>query len=118
MWLILNDEVDYPVMFYPTHIVSKDKKVLPLYIGASQTILKGLVGLYIKDEHYHLIDHSKAYIIIHDPEATDDSIIDIDWDQIDDNQVSLSSNRVHFHIWREEVIPDFEKKATVEGGTA
>ena len=48
-WLIMNDEVDYPVMYYPTHIVSKDNKVLPLFIGASQTIIRGFIGLYIKD---------------------------------------------------------------------
>lgn len=108
-WLIMNDEVDYPVMFYPTHIVSKDKKVLPLYIGASQTIIKGLIGLYVKDGHYPLIDHTKAYILIHDPEVTDDDVIDIDWSKIDDNQDSLSSSRAHFHIWK-EAEPDFIKK--------
>ena len=116
MWLIMNDEVDYPVMFYPTHIVSKDKKVLPLYIGASQAILGGLIGLYIKDKHYPLIRHDKAYIIIHDPEVVDDDI-DIKWDDVPDSTTGLSSSREHIHIWK-EVIPDYEKEATAEGGTA
>ena len=31
-WLIMNDEVDYIGMWYPTHVVSKEKKLLPLFI--------------------------------------------------------------------------------------
>lgn len=100
-WLIMNDEVDYPVMWYPTHIVSKEKKLLPVFIGASQTLIKGLVGLWIKDEHYELIDHTKAYIFIHDPEAKDESIESIDWDEIPDVNRPQTTGRDHIHIWKE-----------------
>lgn len=101
-WLIMNDEVDYPVMYYPTHIVSKDNKVLPLFIGASQTIIRGYIGLYVKDEHYSLIRHDKAYIIVHDPEVTDDTIVSIEWDKVPDSVEALATEREHLHFWKDE----------------
>lgn len=113
-WLIMNDEIDYPAMWYPTHIVSKDKKLLPVYLGAAQTVLKGYLGIWIKDQHYSLIDHDKAYIFIHDPEANDDDVMDIDWSQVPDVTEKQTTSREHIHIWRQ---PEFEG-ITNEGGTA
>lgn len=100
-WLIMNDEVDYTATWYPTHIVSKDKKVLPVFIGASQTVIKGLVGIWIKDEDYNKIDHNKAYIFLHNPEATDDDIEDIEWDKVPDVDKPQTTGRDHIHLWKE-----------------
>ncbi len=116
-WLIMNDEVDYPVMWYPTHIVSKDRKVIPLFIGASQTIKKGLVGLYVRDEHYPLIRHDKAYILIHDPDVTDEDVLNIEWEKIEDNDDKLSASRAHYHIWKEEE-PKLDNQNVEQGGNA
>lgn len=96
----MNDVVDYPCVFYPTHIVSKDKKVLPLFIGASQAVTGGYVGLYIRDEDYEKIRHDKAYILIHDPEVSDEDVIEIEWDKVEDNPDDLKTNRAHIHIWK------------------
>jgi hypothetical protein len=97
-WLIMNDQIDYSATWYPTHIVSKDKKLIKLFIGASQTVLPGYIGLWIRDEDYDKIRHDKAYILIHDPEATDDYIVNIEWDKIKDNE--SESERKHYHIWK------------------
>ena len=109
-WLIMNDEVDYESTWYPTHIVSKDKKVLPVFIGASQTLLLGLVGIWIKDEHYDLIDHTKAYILIHNPEAIDEDIVDIDWSKMSNVDEPKTTGREHIHLWKEMVFRDGEIK--------
>lgn len=107
-WLIMNDEIDYPCVWYPTHIISKDNKLIQVFIGASQTLLSGLIGLYIKDEDYEKIRHDKAYIFIHDPDVVDDDIDDIEWDKIDDIKEDKKTGRMHFHLWKEL---EFEGKA-------
>ncbi len=114
-WLIMNDEVDYPSIWYPTHVVSKDKKLLPISIGAPQTVLGGYIGLWIKDGDYSKIRHDKAYIFIHDPEATDDDIESIKWDDVPNvkPEDQKSVGREHIHIWKEA-----EFNGTMEGGTA
>ena len=113
-WLIMNDEVDYPVAFYPTHIVGKDNNPLPLYIGACQAIQGGLIGLYVTDEDYLKINHDKAYIIIHDPEVTNEDVIDVNWDEIKDVVEKTTTGREHYHIWK-EAEPDFVKENDVVG---
>lgn len=104
-WLLINDEIDYTSVFYPTHVVSKDKKLLPVFVGAPQTMIRGLVGLYIKDGDYHDIRHDKAYIFIHNPDATDDDLEDIDWEKIPDAKNERTVGRDHIHLWNE---PEFE----------
>ena len=110
-WLIMNDEVDYESAWYPTHIISKYGKLLPLFIGATQTLVKGmhLVGLWVKDEHYTLINHKKAYVLVHDPDAVDDDV-SVDWDKISDAEDAGSVSRAHVHLWKEIEWEGKEKK--------
>jgi hypothetical protein len=110
----MNDEIDYPAVWYPTHIVDKDNKLIHVYLGAPQSLLGGLIGLYIKDSDYSRIRHDKAYIFIHDPDVDDDQVQDIDWDKIDDVEDRQTTSRKHIHIWKE---PEFGE-ANVEGGEA
>jgi hypothetical protein len=115
-WLVMNDEVDYPCIWYPTHIISKEGKPLPVFIGAPQTVLKGFIGLWIRDEHYNLIRHDKAYIFLHDPDVVAEDIQSINWDEISDvkKEDQKSVGREHIHLWKE---PEFERQNS-EGGTA
>jgi hypothetical protein len=101
----MNDEIDYPAMWYPTHIVSKDKKLLPVYIGASNNMIVGYFGIYVKDKDYNKIRHDKTYIFIHNPEAEDEDIQDVDWEKVDDVTDNKLTNREHIHIW---VDPEFK----------
>jgi len=105
-WLILNDEVDYVSTWYPTYIVDKDKKLVPVFIGASQTVIRGLIGLYIKDSDYDRIRHDKAYILIHNPEATDDDVDEIDWDKIPNCTDQKTTGREHIHVWKDAEFKD------------
>ena len=75
-WLVMNDEVDYSSTWYPTHIVGSNNEVIPIFIGASNTMIRGLVGLYVRDDDYYKIRHDKAYIFIHNPEAKDEKYLD------------------------------------------
>lgn len=99
-WLVMNDELSYPVNYYPTHIVSKEGKLLPLFIGSSQTIMRGYIGLYIRDKDYDLLRHDKAYVLIHDPDVSDDDV-DIEWDKVPDASDTLATNIQHIHIWKD-----------------
>lgn len=113
-WLIMNDEIDYSSMYYPTHIVSKDKELLPVFIGASQTMIRGLIGLYVRDEDYHKIRHDKAYIFVHDPDVEADEVQHVDWEQVPDCTDPKNTGREHLHLWKE---PEFEGQ-NHEGGEA
>jgi len=108
-WLILNDEVDYQSTWYPTHIIDKHNKLLPVYIGASQTLIRGLIGIWIKDEHYDFIRHDKAYIFLHNPEAADEDIEEIDWNKVPDAKENKTVGREHIHLWNEPKWSDKEK---------
>lgn len=99
--LIMNDEIDYTSPFYPTHIVSKDMKLIRVFIGVAQTLIRGLIGLYIKDSDYNLIRHDKSYIFIHDPDATNKSVENIEWGKIENvKDKSIVNGRNHIHIWK------------------
>lgn len=90
---IFNDEMLYDSVYCPTHVVSKDSKVIPVFLGAPQTMnARGLIGIYVRDEDYDKIDHEKSYIFIHNPDATDDEIVEIRWDELLD--------KTHLHIWK------------------
>lgn len=104
----MNDEIDYTCTWYPTHIIGKDNKPYRVFIGASNTMIHGLIGLYIRDEDYKHIRHDKAYIFIHNPEYTGDEVRNIDWDEIPDVSEQKSVNREHMHLWKEE---EFEGEA-------
>ena len=113
-WLIMNDEIDYHATWYPTHIVDKDKKLLPVYIGAAQTMVVGYLGIYIKDEHYTRIRHDKAYIFIHNPDANDEDITEVEWDKVPDVEDKKLTGRDHIHIWKEAEFDGWDG----EGGEA
>ena len=100
-WLIMNDEIDYTCLWYPTHIVTKDNKIVPVFIGASKTLLNGFIGLYIRNKDYGQIRHDKAYIFVHNPDATDEEVVDVDWDKIKDVKDQKTTGRDHIHLWKE-----------------
>ncbi len=98
--LLINDGTENESMYYPTHIVSKDKKPLPVFIGASQTMIRGLVGIYVSDKDYELIRHDKAYIFIHDPDVWEGDIQHVNWDDIVSCINGKTVNRECMHIWK------------------
>lgn len=75
MWLILNDEAIYDNFLYPTHTIGKKGELIRVFIGDThpKNLFKG-IGIYILDEDYKKMDHSKGYILIHDPEIVQDKI--------------------------------------------
>lgn len=101
-WLIMNDEVDFPATWYPTHIVSKDNTLINVFIGASQSLLGGF-GIWIATDDYDFIRHDKAYIFVHNPDATDEDIEVVDWDEVPDvdENDKRTTNRKHIHLWQE-----------------
>lgn len=106
-FLIMNDELDYTSTWHPTHIISKDNKLVPVFIGAPQTMLHGYVGIYVRDVDYELIMHDKTYVFIHDPDATNDDIENIEWDKIPDCKQQKKTNRQHFHLFKETEFKGF-----------
>jgi len=113
-WLIMNDELDYTSTWYPTHIISKENKLVPVFIGAAQTMLHGYIGIYVRDADYKLLRHDKTYIFIHDPDATNDDIEKIEWDKVPDCKSQKTTNRQHFHLFKETEFKGVE----VKGGNA
>ena len=53
----------------PTLILTKNKTVVPIFCGKPpinySDMVVDTVGIYVKDEHLHMIDKSKPYILIH-----------------------------------------------------
>ena len=97
----MNDDVDHTSKWHPTHVVSKDKKLINVYIGAPEHMLGGH-GIYVADEDYDKLNREKAYIFIHSPDATEDDIEDVDWDQVQDAEdEDKKTNREHMHLWQE-----------------
>lgn len=98
----MNDEVDYPATWHPTHIVGSENQLIRVFIGASQSLAGGF-GIWIATEDYEKIRHDKAYIFIHNPDATDDDIENIDWSKVPDIEESekKTTNRKHLHLWQE-----------------
>jgi len=113
-WLILNDEVDYKSEFYPSHILGVNNEVIPVYMGASTIVEKSAIGIYVSDEDYKKIDHSKEYILIHNPDAFDEaptgfinsssSLFKIISSMLEELPLETIENaetvdRAHRHIW-------------------
>lgn len=98
-WLILNDKIDYPCEWYPTHILTEDKNLIPVFLGAASALEEKAVGIYVRENDYLKLNHKKAYIFIHNPDADKKEFKDIDWNEIQDQKDSLSANRAHIHIW-------------------
>lgn len=98
-WLIMNDEIDYPCEFYPTHIITEDKDLIPVFLGASSVIAEKAVGIYVRENDYLKLNHKKAYIFVHDPDADKEEFKDLDWNQIPDVNDPLTTGREHIHVW-------------------
>ena len=99
-WLIMNDLIDYPCEWYPTHIVTIDKDIIPVFLGAATAIEdKRAVGIYVREEDYEKLNHKKAYIFIHNPDAVKEDIEEIQWETIPDVIEENSASRDHIHLW-------------------
>lgn len=98
----MNDDIDHTSRWHPTHILSKENKLINVYIGAAGHLLGGL-GIYVSDDDYEKINHEKAYVFIHNPDAIDDDIEGVDWDEIVDvgEDGDKKTNREHMHLWTE-----------------
>lgn len=105
-WLIMNDEIDYASTWYPTHIVGKDKQLIPVFIGASNTMIRGLIGIYVRDKDYNDIRHDKSYIFVHDPDIEADGVEDINWDEVPDCADPKTTGREHIHLWKDVEFPE------------
>lgn len=107
-WLIMNDIADYVVEHYPTHILGKSNKLIPVFIGATSVIgsKENFIGIYVKDKEYSNIDHTKVYVLIHDPDIEQENVNEM-IDNLDSSELerlekvsdSNSADRVHIHVW-------------------
>lgn len=103
-WLIMNDLIDYPCEWYPTHVMTSDKDIIPVFLGAASTIEdKRAVGIYVREGDYDKLNHKKAYVFIHNPDAEKEQIEELEWDMIPDQLEGeeQSANRAHIHLWIE-----------------
>lgn len=104
MKLLMNDEVNYYAsVWFPTHVITEDKDIVPVFIGSSMMISNPYtqlaVGIYVKDEDYEKIKHDSPYLLIHNPEAVKEDILNLNWDKFPDNVEN------HHHIYlRSEII--------------
>jgi len=109
-WLIMNDEVNYKTEFFPTHILGFNNEIIPVYIGASSVIEDKAIGIYVSDEDYKKMDHSKEYVLIHDPDlyskvpsryVEDGSKLYEVLKELSIGDVEDIStiNRYHYHVW-------------------
>jgi len=98
--LLMNDDTEYDSLYFPCYVISKHNKLIPVFIGAPQTMKRGLIGIYVSNYQYPLINHNKAYIFIHDPDGVDGDIDAVDWDQIQDELEDKKTDRNHIHIWK------------------
>lgn len=99
--LLINDEIDYPSTWYPTHVIGLDNKLISVYIGSSQSLLGGY-GIWIADEDYDKIRHDRAYIFIHNPDANNNDVENVNWDDIPIVKDNKKTNREHIHLWKED----------------
>lgn len=97
--LLLNDEIDYGSQWHPTHIITKDNKVVPVYLGTPLSFVS-TTGIYVADDDYDKIRHDKAYVFLHNPDAVDEDIENVDWDEIPDvsEEENRVTNRKHVHL--------------------
>lgn len=97
--LLMNDETHYNAQFHPTHVVGKDKELINVYVGTSTSLMGGF-GLYVADDDWDKLNHEKAYIFIHNPDAVSGDIEAVDWDQVDDvEDTDKRTEREHIHLW-------------------
>ena len=114
--LILYDIADWKEQFVPTYIMGKEN-IVPLYLGKVPGVGKfsfNQVAIYVKSEDYNKIDHTKEYVLIHDPIVTEE-----DFKEIKENISKVirdvadikSANRVHMHIGRQsnyDIVPNIQ----------
>ena len=98
--LLMNDDTEFDSVYFPCYVVSKSNALKPVFIGAPQTMKRGYIGLYVRDWDYQFIRHDKAYIFIHDPDAINEDVEDIDWDKIANEVEDKKTGRSHIHIWK------------------
>lgn len=98
--LLMNDDIEFDSPYFPCYVVSKANKLIPVFIGAPQTMKRGLIGIYVRNFEYPLVNHKKAYIFLHDPDAVNNDITDINWDEIADEVEDKKTGRNHIHIWK------------------
>jgi uncharacterized protein YdgA (DUF945 family) len=62
----------------PQFIIGKNNEFIPVYIGTDLTIESdnSTIGIYIKNNDYDKIDHTKDYIFVNNPEATYEELKD------------------------------------------
>ncbi len=97
---ILIDKVDWDdMLFGPQYIIGKDSEFLKVYMGESQTEENNSIGVYIKDEDYHKIDHTKTYIFINNPIINSDDVNEVLKDiTLENVEESNDADREHIHI--------------------
>ena len=99
--LLMNDDIDHHSQWHPTHVVGKDGQLINVYIGVPLHMLGGH-GIYVADRDYDNINHTKAYMLIHNPDCIEDDIDSIDWDAVQDaEEHEKKTDREHMHIWQE-----------------
>ena len=107
-WLIMNDIVNYTSKFYPTHILGIDNKLIPVYIGVTSVIdsKENFIGIYVRDKEYLNIDHSRVYVLIHDPDMEQEGVGEListldQGERLKRVDKADSADRAHIHMWKE-----------------
>ena len=52
----------------PAFIISKDNKLVPVYV---EKLEDSNIAIYMNEEDYFKVDHTKSYIFVHNPAAMD-----------------------------------------------
>ncbi|MFW6242758.1 MAG: hypothetical protein ACOC2W_01215 [bacterium] len=98
--MIMIDEPNWgEFMFAPQYVVGIDNKFIPVFIGNGEE--EDLIGIYVKAEDYHSIDHSQTYIFINNPDADNYETLKGVIDNVKDKLKSEESNntiREHINI--------------------
>lgn len=75
--LILIDDCNWGnFLFAPQYIIGVNDEFIPLYIGNNGVDLDNTVGVYVNEEDYYKIDHTKEYIMINTPEPVHEELKD------------------------------------------
>lgn len=110
-WLsqLMLDDGKWDGILAPTHIVTKDNELIPVYIGKDiHGEFPDAIAIYVKTIDWYLIDHESCYIFIHDPFVADEGIDDKLKVMIDEYR-STSEKDTHVHITKNIDGTDFRE---------
>lgn len=101
---LMDDIPDWDGVLYLTYIVGRNYKPVRIYIGISMNENQEGYGIWIRGVDYDYIDHSKSYILIHEPEIIDN--LDEFKVMVNELRSKDHGSKGHFHVTRNIDIND------------